>query len=108
MVEQLKKDVKGRAQIQPISHRWVTECLSKGHFIDYNNSQSFVYKPFNFKTPILGFHRMVFDVLGVDDNLKTRIKELYNAFGSGKNAPNRAELTHVLCGEKYTSVLRYK
>ena len=108
LIDQLKKDVKGRAQIQPISHRWVTECLSKGHFIDFSRSHSFIYKPFNFKTPIMGFHKMVFDVLGVDESLKARLKELYNALGSGKNAPNRSELTHVLCGDKYTLTSRYK
>ena len=74
LIEQLKKDIKDRVKFQPVSYRWINDCLSKGQFFDIAKSQSFIYKPFNFKTPILGFHKMVFDTLGVDDNLKIRLK----------------------------------
>jgi hypothetical protein len=108
MIDRLKIDTRGRAQVQPISYRWVNECLSKAQFIDINKSESYVYKPFNFKTPVLGFHKMVFDVLGVDDILKLRLKELYNALGSAKNVANKIEITHCLCGAKYSETARYK
>lgn len=51
---------------------------------------------------------MVFDVLGLDDVLRLRIKELYNTLGSVRNTPNRVEITHCLCGEKYKEIQRYK
>lgn len=107
-IEQLKSDTKGRVQIQPVSYRWLNDCLAKGHFIDPVRAGSYVYKPFNFKTPIMGFHKMVFDVLGLDDVARLRLKELYNNLGSVKNTPNRAEITHCLCGEKYRESQRYK
>lgn len=46
----------------------------------------------------MGFHKMVFEVLGVDDVMRLRLKELYNILGSVKNSPNRVEITHCLCG----------
>lgn len=107
MIEQLKKDTKGRVQVQPASYRWVNECLSKGQFIDIRKTESYIYKPFNFKIPIMGFHKMVFDVLGTDDVTKRRLNELYNTLGSAKNAPNRVDITHCLCGDKYSETLRY-
>lgn len=36
MLEQLKKDTRGRnIQLQPVSYRWINECISKGQFIDF-------------------------------------------------------------------------
>lgn len=106
-IERLKSDTKGRVQIQPISYRWVNECLAKGQFIDINKTDSYVYKPFNFKTPTLGFHKMVFEVLGLDDVSKLRLKELYNTLGSARNMANKSELTHCLCGPSYKELGRY-
>jgi hypothetical protein len=73
-IEQLKADTKGHVQLQPVSHRWVNDCLAKGQFIDPIRTDSYVYKPFNFKTPIMGFHKMVFDVLALDDVARLRLK----------------------------------
>lgn len=89
MIERLKLDTKGHVQVQPTSYRWINECISKGQFIDMHRAESFIYKPFNFKTPIMGFHKMVFDVLGLDDVARLRLKELYNTLGSVRNTPNR-------------------
>ncbi len=89
MIERLKSDTKGQVQIQPASYRWINDCVSKCQYIDILKSDSYVFKPFNFKTPIMGFHKMVFEVLGVDDVMKLRLKELYNILGSVKNSPNR-------------------
>jgi hypothetical protein len=36
--------------------------------------ESYIYKPFNFKTPIPDFHKLVIDVIGVDDIKKMRLK----------------------------------
>lgn len=74
LIDQLKSDTKGKVQIQPVSHRWINECLSKGQYIDIRKADSYVYKPFNFKTPMMGFHKMVFDVLGLDDITRLRLK----------------------------------
>ena len=79
MIDRLKSDTKGQVQIQPASYRWINDL----------KSDSYIFKPFNFKTPIMGFHKMFFEVLGVDDVMKLRLKELYNILGSVKNSPNR-------------------
>lgn len=89
MIDRLKSDTKGQVQIQPVSYRWINECIMKGQYIDIHRAESYIYKPFNFKTPIMGFHKMVFDVLGLDDVSRLRIKELYNTLGSVRNTPNR-------------------
>lgn len=98
MIERLKTDTKGHVQVQPVSYRWLNECLSKGQFIDPLRTDSYVYKPFNFKTPVMGFHKMVFDLLDLNDVVRLRLKELYNTLGSVRNSPNRSEVTHCLCG----------
>ena len=85
-----------------MSYRWLNECLSKSQFIDVKKQDSYIYRPFNFKTPILGFHKMIFEVLGLDDVLKLRLKELYNTLGSAKNMANKSEITHCLCGVGYS------
>lgn len=111
LIEKLKIDTKAetsKIQIQPISYRWVNECISKGQLIDYNKADSYIYKPFSFTIPIKDFHKIIFDVLGVEDIKKMRIKELYNTLGSTRNTPNRVELTHCLCGESYKEAARYK
>ncbi len=59
LIERLKSDTHGKVQIQPISFRWVNDCVNKGRLFDISIN-SFVYKPFNFKTPVLGFHKIVF------------------------------------------------
>lgn len=59
---------------------------------------SYIYQPFPFPTPINGFHKMVFLVIGLDAVTKLRLKELYNTLGSVRNTPNRSEITHCLCG----------
>lgn len=107
LVERLKQDTKGQVQVQPVSLRWVSECIAKGQFIDIHRAESYIYKPFNFKTPIMGFHKMVFDVLGLDDVARLRLKELYNTLGSVRNTPNRSEITHCLCGDKFREHPRY-
>jgi hypothetical protein len=76
-IDRLKVDTKAEAnkiQIQPISYRWVNECVAKGLFIDYNKAESYIYKPFGFTVPIKDFHKIIFDVLGVEDVKKMRIK----------------------------------
>ena len=50
---------------------------------------------------------MIFEVLGVDDVHKLRLKELYNTLGSARNMANKAEITHCLCGPSYTKAIRY-
>jgi hypothetical protein len=108
MIERLKSDTKGLVQVQPVSYRWVNECVLKGQYIELQRADSYIYKPFNFKTPVMGFHKMVFDVLGLDDVARLRLKELYNTLGSVRNTPNRVEITHCLCGEKFRENQRYK
>lgn len=34
LIQKLKQHTRGQVQVQPVSHRWVTECLTKGQFID--------------------------------------------------------------------------
>ena len=108
LVEKLQSDTRGKVQLQPVSYRWVNECISKCQFIDLNSIDSYIYKPFNFKIPIPNFHKMVFEVLGVDDVHKLRLKELYNYLGSARNMVNKSEITHCLCGPSYQEVPRYK
>lgn len=77
LIDKLKADTKAEANkinIQPISFRWVNECVSKSQFIDYLRADSYIYKPFAFSIPIKDFHKMIFDVLAVDDVKKARIK----------------------------------
>ena len=97
----------GQVQVHPLSYRWVNECLSKPLFIDPNTSNSYIYKPFNFKTPIFGFQKMIFDIVGVDRVHRLRLKELYNTLGSARNNANKCEITHCLCGPDYLSEARY-
>lgn len=59
MIDRLKSDTRGRVKIQPVSFRWLNDCLNKGQFIDILTSESYIYKPFDFKTPVLGFHKMI-------------------------------------------------
>ena len=73
-IDKLKSDTRNRAQLQPVSYRWINECLVKSLFIDLNKVDSYIYQPFNFTTPILGFHKMIFEVLGVDSVQKLRLK----------------------------------
>ena len=56
----------------------------------------------------MGFYKMVFDLLDIGDVARLRLKELYNTLGSVKNSPNRSEVTHCLCSEKYRESQRYK
>lgn len=57
---------------------------------------------------MMGFHKMIFDVLALDDVMKLRLKQLYNTLGSVKNAPNRIELTHCLCGPDFRGTSKYR
>lgn len=59
MIDRLKADTRGRSKIQPVSFRWINDCLNKGQFIDILTTESYIYKPFDFKTPVLGFHKMI-------------------------------------------------
>lgn len=103
LVKRLKSQVqRGEALIQPVSSRWIHDCIAKGRFIDIIQQASFIYKPFPFVCPIPGFHRFVFYVLMTDSVLRLRLKELYNVLGSIKNSPNKADITHCLCGDGYS------
>lgn len=87
------------SSIIPVSFRWVLDCASKRQFIQPD--QNFIYRPLQFKTPLKDFHKLIFEVVGVDDGLRLKIKELVGVLGSLKMTPNKSELTHCLCGEQY-------
>lgn len=42
-----------------------------------------------------------FEITGVNDILKLRIRELLCELGSKKTKPSKSEITHCLCGEDY-------
>jgi hypothetical protein len=71
--DDLQKCTGDKVQLQKVSHRWINECLARIQFIDLNKD-SYIYQPFNFKTPIHNFCKMTFDVLGVDNIHKLRLK----------------------------------
>ena len=89
LIETLKLQTKD-TQIQPVSYRWVRECISKAEFLDILKFKSFIYKPLPFKLPIHGFYKHVFDVIGMDLVSKTRVIELFKIFGSEKILANKS------------------
>lgn len=81
-----------------VSDRWIKECLKKNCFIEPEVNTYYHFKAFSFNTPMNEFHRYVFDIVGYDMLVTSRIKELLTVMGSTKTNPNNAELTHILCG----------
>jgi hypothetical protein len=108
LIDALKQQVKKvEAHIQPVSYRWIQECITKGRFIEMINTKSYIYKPLPYNSPIHGFFRLVFAVIMQDGVMTLRLKELYNVLGSVKNTPNKSEITHCLCGDGYSQIKRY-
>jgi hypothetical protein len=69
----LTQTTKEKVKIVPVSHRWVRECIAKASLIGLK-VENYIYQPFPFPTPINGFHKMVFLVIGLDAVLKLRLK----------------------------------
>jgi hypothetical protein len=73
-----------------ISERWVKESIKKNTFIEPDLKVYYHFRAFGFTTPLSDFHRFVFDVMGFEQMISLRIRELLSVLGSTKTNPNKA------------------
>lgn len=81
-----------------VSDRWVKDCIKKNTFIQPDLKTYLHYRAFGFFTPLIDFHKYVFELVGFEQVSALRIRELLSVLGSTKTNPNKSELTHILCG----------
>jgi hypothetical protein len=101
LAKKIHRETKRKTFFEPVSHRWVRVCITRKCLIDVAKVESYIYRPLTFKLPIRSFQRMVFEVVGLKLSEKLKIIDLYNALGSSKNAPDKSQVTHCLCGKGY-------
>lgn len=76
-------------------------------YIDFSIENCFTFKPFTFETPVRELMTMKIELLGIEEVLKRRYRELLIALGTNKVSPNIYEITHCLCGKEYETDPRY-
>lgn len=83
LIKALKSQLqKMEVQVQPVSFRWINQCVSKATLFDIVTTDSYIYKPLSCSTPINGFYRLVFFIVTQDLIVKRRLVELYEVLGS--------------------------
>jgi hypothetical protein len=84
-----------------VSERWVKECMKKNSFIEPDTKVHFHFNAFKFSTPLGDFHKFVFEIVGYDNIITLRIRELLQVLGSTRVNPNKSEVTHIICGPSF-------
>lgn len=76
--------------------------------MDYNGQDYFIFRPFLFETPMRQMMCMKIELVGIQQILKRRYKQLLLALGCNKISPNMSEITHCLCGSDYLNDSRFQ